>query len=52
MAADLDMLTTQLNEAFVDKVVGLDNKLDELTMVVRAADLISIFMPLIFILNN
>ena len=46
MAADLDMLTTQLNEAFVDKVVGLDNKLDELTMVVRAADLISIFMRL------
>ncbi|MEQ1673979.1 MAG: NADH-quinone oxidoreductase subunit C [Candidatus Nitrotoga sp.] len=46
MAADLDLLTTQLNEAFVDKVVSLDNKLGELTMVVRAADLISIFMRL------
>ena len=46
MAADLNLLTTQLNETFADKIVSLDNKLGELTMVVRAADLTSIFLRL------
>jgi NADH-quinone oxidoreductase subunit C len=46
MTADLDTLAAQLNETFVDKVVSVDNKLGELTMVVRAADLTFIFLCL------
>ena len=46
MAADLNLLTTQLIDTFADKIVSLDNKLGELTMVVRAADIASVFVRL------
>jgi len=39
MAADLDLLAVNLNEIFAGKVVSLEKKLGELTLVVRAADM-------------
>lgn len=38
MAADLDTLTAELNGILASKVVSLENKLGEVTLVVRAAD--------------
>lgn len=46
MAADLNLLTARLNETFADKIVSLENKLGELTVVVRAADIASVFVRL------
>ena len=46
MAADLNRLTAALNEVFADKVVSLENKLGELTLVVGATDMLSVFARL------
>lgn len=46
MAADLDNLTADLNEAFSGKAVTLENKLGELTLMVRAADLLGVMTQL------
>ena len=46
MAADLTLLAANLNEKFPDKVVGITSQLGELTMVVRAADLLFILLRL------
>jgi NADH-quinone oxidoreductase subunit C len=46
MADNLNMLGEQLKEAFTDKVLGLENRLDELTMVIDAADIMAVFMRL------
>lgn len=39
MAADLNLLTTNLNTIFAGRFVSLENALGELTLVVKAADL-------------
>ena len=46
MADDLNMLGEKLKEAFTDKVLGLENRLDELTLVIDAADIAAVFMRL------
>ena len=46
MAADLNLLTAKLNEIFSDKVVSLENKLHELTLVIRADDMLSVLTRL------
>jgi len=46
MAADLDLLTANLNEKFAGKVVSLEKKLGELTLVVRAADMMDVLTRL------
>lgn len=46
MAADLDLLTANLNEIFAGKVVNLEKKLGELTLVVRAVDMIGVLTRL------
>ena len=46
MAADLNRLTATLNEIFADKVISLENKLGELTLVVGATDMLSVFTRL------
>ena len=46
MAADLNLLTTKLNEIFSGQVVSLDNKLNELTLVIRAEDMLSVLTRL------
>ncbi len=46
MAADLNLLTAKLNEIFSGKVVSLENKLDELTLVIRAADMLLVLTRL------
>jgi NADH-quinone oxidoreductase subunit C len=46
MASDLNILTSNLNEAFSGKVVSLEERLGELTLVVKAADMISVFTRL------
>lgn len=46
MPADLNILTANLNEAFAGKIISLENKLDELTLVVAAADLVSVLTRL------
>jgi NADH-quinone oxidoreductase subunit C len=46
MAADLVTLTADLNEKLAGKVVSLEQKLGELTMVIRAADLLSVLAQL------
>lgn len=46
MATDLNMLYANLNEAFSGKVVSLENRLGELTMVVKAGDMIPVFTSL------
>ncbi len=43
MADDLNMLGAHLKEVFADKVVSLENKLYELTMVVSADDMLAVF---------
>jgi NADH-quinone oxidoreductase subunit C len=46
MATDLNILSSNLTEAFSDKVVRLDERLGELTLVVKAADMLSVFARL------
>ena len=40
MATDLNILSSNLNEAFSGKVVNLEERLGELTMVVKASELL------------
>ena len=46
MAADLNLLTTQLNEIFADKVMSLENKLGELTLVISAHHMLPVLTRL------
>lgn len=46
MAADLSVLRDHLSQLLGDKLVSVQNKLDELTVVVHAADLISVMTAL------
>jgi len=46
MAKDLNILKSNLAEAFGNKVVSLEEKLGELTLVVKAADMLSVFTRL------
>ena len=46
MATDLNLLSTAIQEAFGGQVVSLENKLGELTMMVRARDMQSVLMRL------
>lgn len=46
MATDLNILSSHLTEAFADKVVSLEEKLGELTLVVKAADMQGVFARL------
>jgi NADH-quinone oxidoreductase subunit C len=46
MAADLNLLTNALREALGEQVVGLENKLGELTLLVRAQDLLTVLARL------
>jgi NADH-quinone oxidoreductase subunit C len=46
MATDLNILSTNLNEAFSGKVVSLEERLGELTLVVKANDMIGVFTRL------
>ena len=46
MATDLNILSANLNEAFSGKVVSLEERLGELTLVVKASDMISVFTRL------
>ena len=39
MATDLNLLSTALQDAFGEQVVSLENRLDELTLMVRARDM-------------
>jgi NADH-quinone oxidoreductase subunit C len=46
MATDLNILSANLNEAFSGKIVSLVERLGELTLVVKAADLTGVFTRL------
>jgi NADH-quinone oxidoreductase subunit C len=46
MADDLNMLAENLREVFADKVVSLENRLGELTLVVAADDMQTVFARL------
>ncbi|GAB1233708.1 NADH-quinone oxidoreductase subunit C [Ferrigenium sp. UT5] len=46
MATDLDILKSNLAEAFGSGIVGLEQRLGELTLVVKAGDMISVFTRL------
>ena len=46
MATDLNILSSNLNEAFSGKVVSLEERLGELTLVVNASDMIAVFTRL------
>lgn len=46
MSTDLNILSSNLTEAFADKVVSLEEKLGELTLVVKAVDMLSVFTRL------
>lgn len=46
MATDLNILSSNLNEAFSGKVVSLEERLGEVTMVVKASDLLGVFTRL------
>ncbi|MDD5472001.1 MAG: NADH-quinone oxidoreductase subunit C, partial [Sideroxydans sp.] len=46
MATDLNILKSNLHEAFGTKVVSLQERLGELTMVVKAVDMIGVFTRL------
>ncbi len=46
MATDLNILSTNLNEAFSGKVVSLEERFGELTLVVKASDLTAVFTRL------
>jgi NADH-quinone oxidoreductase subunit C len=44
--SDLNLLSANLKEAFAAKVVSLEDRLDELTLVVAAEDMLSVFKRL------
>jgi len=44
--ADLNMLEENLREVLADKVVSLENKLDELTLVIDSSDVLGVFARL------
>jgi NADH-quinone oxidoreductase subunit C len=46
MATDLNLLNTALQDAFGEQVVSLENKLGELTLMVRARDMQAVFTRL------
>lgn len=46
MADDLNMLSASLKEVFADKVIALENRLGELTMVVAAENMQAVFSRL------
>ncbi len=46
MATDLNILSANLNEAFSGKVVSLDERLGELTLVIKASDMSAVFTRL------
>jgi len=46
MAEDLNMLGADIKEVFADKVVSLENKLGELTLVIDAGDVLEVFTRL------
>lgn len=46
MADDLNKLGDRLREVFADKVISLENRLDELTLVVAPADMQAVFSRL------
>ena len=46
MAADLNRLTANVNEILTGKIVSLENKLGELTLVIAAADMIRVLTQL------
>ncbi len=46
MATDLKILSSNLNEAFAGKVVSLEERLGELTLVVKASDMPAVFARL------
>jgi NADH-quinone oxidoreductase subunit C len=46
MADDLNLLGDKLKEAFAEKVVSLESRLDELTLVVDADNMLSVFKRL------
>ena len=46
MAADLNVLTANLNQIFSDKVVSLESRLGELTLVIHADDMLSVLARL------
>lgn len=46
MIADLNLLGARLQEAFADKLVSLENSLDELTIVVKPADMTAVLFRL------
>jgi NADH-quinone oxidoreductase subunit C len=46
MATDLNILSANLREAFSSKVVSLEERLGELTLVVKASDMLGVFTRL------
>jgi NADH-quinone oxidoreductase subunit C len=46
MATDLNILSSNINEAFSGKVVSLTERLGELTLVVKACDVLAVFTRL------
>ena len=46
MAANLDLLTTNLNTIFANRIVNLENRLGELTLVVNAIDMLEVLTRL------
>ena len=46
MAADLNLLTVNINQIFADKVVSLEHRLGELTLVIRADGMLSVLTRL------
>ncbi|MEQ1589239.1 MAG: NADH-quinone oxidoreductase subunit C [Gallionella sp.] len=46
MAADLSVLSNHLSSLLADKLVGIENRLEELTVVVKATDMLSVLTRL------
>ncbi len=46
MATDLNVLKSNLTEAFADRKVSLEQRLGELTLVIKTADMLSVFTRL------
>ena len=46
MATEFTILKSNLNEAFADKVLSLDEHLDELTLVIKSVDMLGVFSRL------
>lgn len=46
MAADLSVLSNHLSSLLADKLVSIENRLEELTVVVKAADMLSVLTRL------